>query len=309
MIGLYSSNHYTDAHPWCISAGALSATIYIFAVYFGYSKKVSGGAPINSGVTGLCLQIVIIYMLEVLRRMFLGFNVNTEVHTNKLLYPGRPSWDVPKMSRFGEHTLTPKLLWKSMENMYEPMANAWWSILMFLTISLATPLVPQMEPPINPSGETGSDFFLYSPATVNGLPWWAFKIILIAFVPFIFLLVAIYKSPDDTFEVDEKKIVTEGIDPALVELTPKEMGRRSSYDEQNVLAIRRRSSISQVMEEMGLRSKDFVETEEQPKEMTRAQKRLSELVTSGHVMETIEDIVSEDDASAARDATTADPAA
>ena len=74
------------------------------------------------------------------------------------------------------------------------MANVYWVLLMFFTVSLATPLAAQMEPPLNPSGS--GDTFLYPPATVNGLPRWAFKIILIAAVPYIFLLVGIYKSPN-----------------------------------------------------------------------------------------------------------------
>jgi hypothetical protein len=107
-------------------------------------------------------------------------------------------------------------------------------------------------------------------------------------IPYIFLLVGIYKSPD-VFPVNEKRIETEGIDPDLVELTPKEMGRRSSYDERNVLVHRRRSSIAEAMEELGLKSRYMEEDNPPSTEPTAAQKRLSQLVITAGMFETMDE--------------------
>jgi hypothetical protein len=188
------------------------------------------------------------------------------------------------MSRFGDHILTPQLLWKSMEGVREPMTNISWVALLLVTISIITPLVPESEPPFN-TDETGNAF-LYPPATVNGLPWWAFKILLLSVLPTIYLLVSVYQSPS-VFPIDRKKIETEGVDPDLVELTPKEMGRRSSYDEKNVLIHRRRSTISQTMEELGMKSGQMEEVPTS-QELNMVHKRLSRLILKGE-FDTIEE--------------------
>ena len=275
LFGLYCYNRKTDIHPWCIAMGALSATIFIFGFFFGYMKpNVGATRPIDTGLIGFCLQLAIIFLLEALRRLFGGMAHKTEdkvqSKSNKLLFPNRPQWDVPKLTRFGDHTLSPQLMWKSMEGIDEPLANPWWCFLMFFSITMITPITSESEPPI---GEDGT--FLYPPAVFNGLPWWAFKAILLCMVPTALLLIAIMRMPDD-FPVDEKKIETEGIDPDLVEMTREEMGQRKSYDEQNVLIHRRRSSISQTMDELGLTRSEQMEVSARS---TPSQRRLSALAT------------------------------
>jgi len=241
LFGLYSINEKTDVHPWCIATGALSAVVYTFSIYFGYLKIDDSPKPINAGITGLCLQLVVILMFEALRRI-IGIT-------------GKPEWDVPLMSRFGDKPLTAQLLWKSMEGVNEPLSNPWWCFLMFYTISMCTPLTPEMEPPLDVSGSENGNVFLYSPAVYNGLPWWAFKVILMNIVPTVLLLVAIYKMPGE-FAIDDIKLKKEGIDPNLVEMTHEELGHRSSYDETNTLIQLRRSSISQTMDELNFTAKN-----------------------------------------------------
>lgn len=269
-------------HPWCLAIGAVSASIYVFSIYFSYVKDNKDALPIDPGVTGFLLNIAITVGLEAIRRAVgsetLKFNATG---TTKLLYPDRPQWDVPKLSRFGDNILTPQLLWKSMEGVNEAMTNFWFVGFILFAISMATPMTAEYEPPLT------DGVFSYAPAVFNGLPWWAFKIILMCIVPTVGLLGAIYFYPDDFPMKDEEVIEKEGIDPNLVELTPEEMGRRSMYDEQNELIHRRRSSISATMEELGIA---IAANDDKPGAMTRrastpSQMKLVSLV-SGRNMET-----------------------
>lgn len=287
LLGLFVKNSAFDVHPWCLTAAVASSSIYVVGIYFGYLKHAAKSPiAIDSGITGLVIQVVLIVSFESMYRLVLSENktkFTNKIHTTELLYPDRPSWDVPKMSRFGTNTLTPQLVWKSMKGFYEPMTSMNWNILMFLSISLTTPLVAPSEPALAEDGST----FLSSPYTINGLPWWAFKIILLSAVPFVFLLIAIYKIPTDFPLEDEVKIQKEGVDVDLVHLTPKELGRRSSYDEQNVLIHQRRSSIAVTMEEMGIRQPST--TTEEEEEAAPSDKRLSNLVYAHHIDKVLED--------------------
>ena len=115
---------------------------------------------------------------------------------------------------------------------------------MFLLISFTTPLVLQLEPTIN------GDTFLYPPAVVNGIPWWAFKIILLIVIPSTLLLAVIYQLPDDFPAENKDKIETEAVNVTLVPLTRTKMGRRSSYNDQNILIRCCCSSIFTTMEQL-----------------------------------------------------------
>ena len=301
IFGLYSYNKKTDFHPWCIALGAMSSTIFIFGYFFGYIKPNAGNTkPIDTGMLGFLLQLAVIFVLESLRRVFgmtprtdsVDVNVDEDdkeqqasKSSNKLslLFPNRPQWDIPKLSRFGDHNLSPQLVWKSMEGINEPLTNPWWCFLMFFSISMVTPLTSENEPPMNPAVDGGASLasFLYPPAVYNGLPWWAFKAILLCIVPTVLLLIAIYNMPDQ-FPVNEKKIETEGIDPNLVEMTREELGKRTSYDEQNILIHRRRSSISQTMDELGLTKSELMEVSMRSTASTPSQRRLSALATKAN---------------------------
>ena len=258
IIGLYSWANWTDIHPWSISAGALSSIIYVFAIYFSYLKSANDSMPINTGITGLTLQIGLIVLTETARRLFgmsmrakpqVGEEKDTVEETSSFLtYPCRPKWDVPKLTRFGDNALSSQLIWRSMENIKEPLANPWWAFLMFFVISILTPIVPAHQPPLDP--KTG-------------------------ILPFAILLIAIKNMPD-TFAVDAKKIEEEGIDPDLVELTLNEKNKRTSYDERNILVHRRRSTISKTMEEIQLAIAQ-AKVEEDDK-VTENRRRMSALV-------------------------------
>lgn len=279
LFGLFSYNKKTDIHPWCMSGGAFAAVVYVFAVYFGYLKPNTDSIPISSGVTGFLVQVIAAIALEAIRRLLGGSTQDVTAAPEKkdlaetsmpLIYENRPSWDVPLLSRFGDAPLTPQLVWKSMEGIAEPLANPWWVAMMLIVISMSTPLTPESEPPLSPSG---TNVFLFAPAIVNGLPWWAFKSILLCIIPTVLLLIAIFKMPDE-FPVDERKIETEGIDVNVVELTREEMLKRTSYDESNTSIRHRRSSISQTMDELGIHQNSSIDTEFIP---TVSQRRLAML--------------------------------
>jgi len=174
-----------------------------------------------------------------------------------ILFPGRPEWDKPHLARFGEKPLTPELLDKMMTGLNEPFKNLWYAAFLFFSISLTTPLTAEGEPAFVDGA------FLTPPATMRGIPWWAMKIVLLCIIPYSMVLITILRTPG-TFPVDEKKIEKDGIDPDVVELTPKEMGRRMSYDQQNDLLHRRRSTIRAKMSELGLSAEMARDVEDEP---------------------------------------------
>eukprot|EP00544_Gedaniella_sp_CCMP2646_P007295 CAMPEP_0202489816 /NCGR_PEP_ID=MMETSP1361-20130828/7426_1 /ASSEMBLY_ACC=CAM_ASM_000849 /TAXON_ID=210615 /ORGANISM="Staurosira complex sp., Strain CCMP2646" /LENGTH=229 /DNA_ID=CAMNT_0049119613 /DNA_START=1070 /DNA_END=1762 /DNA_ORIENTATION=- len=130
----------------------------------------------------------------------------------------RPAWDFPKMQRFGRRRLTPSFLWEFMEGIKEPMTNIWACGFLFLVACMLTPLVPENEPPFDEqNGE-----FVYEPApSFNGLPWWAYKIILLGIIPTV-ALVGMACCLPDSFEPDDEKIMKDGLAPDAVIMTTPE---------------------------------------------------------------------------------------
>ena len=81
-------------------------------------------------------------------------------------FPNRPSWDKPKLNRFGVNSLSPKLLDKMMIGMEEPMKNYQYVLLMILVTTMTVPLTAESQPVL----ENG--VWVSLPATIRGLPWW-----------------------------------------------------------------------------------------------------------------------------------------
>lgn len=141
-----------------------------------------------------------------------------------------------------------------------------------LTFSLTTPLVAENQPPLI-DGVFSSD-----PPTFRGLPWFAFKIILMCILPYGVMLLGLFYTPSK-FPADEGKIEKEGVDPNVVELTQKELGRRVSYDEPNELAFKRRSTIRETMLDLGIESDPVLAEEEQENAaLIQNRRRFSSLV-------------------------------
>lgn len=81
-------------------------------------------------------------------------------------FPNRPAWDKPKLSRFGGHSLSPRLLDKMMVGMQEPMKNWQYCVLMLLVVTMSVPLTPESQPALE------NDSWIIIPVTFRGIPWW-----------------------------------------------------------------------------------------------------------------------------------------
>lgn len=276
MIGLFGTSRY-DCHPWNLAFCAMSSSIYIFVIYFQHIRNCTECGALNAGVTGILLQMGILVFLEVGRRFFFPEAKHHEDidMPSALIFPNRPKWDIPKRARFGEKPLTPKLLWKMMEGVDEPLANPWYSTLMFLAITMITPFMAPDLP---------TDMQDLPEATVNGLPWWAVRMFVSALIPTFFLTISLFRMPrqytlpmpDDSTPITTRTESTEQslespfshhhlrrrsqhgtgyinvpqvIDPDVMEMTPEELGHRTSYDGRNELVYRRRM---QILEKLGI---------------------------------------------------------
>ena len=247
MVGLFASDRY-DYHPWCLSVGAIVGLLFVVIFYFTYQYLNEDSRPIDPGIGGLLLNILVASFLEfvVRRRILLPRRNDVNTSNKAVAFPDRPAWDQASVERFGEKTLTPQLLTKMMTGIDEPFKNWWYATVLFLSLGLTTPLVAEGEPVI---AEDGS--FVTEPATIRGMPWWAFKILVLTIIPYLLVAITILRMPN-SFPMDEKKIAKEGIEPAVVEMTPKEMGVRSSYDARNDVIARRRNTIREEMASLGM---------------------------------------------------------
>ncbi|KAL7547136.1 hypothetical protein ACHAWF_010458 [Thalassiosira exigua] len=279
LIGLYATEKY-DFHPWCLAGGALSGIIYVFTIYFAYLNITDDPMPINAGMTGIVLEFAVSCFLEIIRRLYSNRRNDVkcatassiEMRSDIPIFPNRPKFDLPPVARFGEHTLTPKLLEKMMDGVREPLSSPWYAILLLLTFSLTAPMTAGSQPPLTDDG-----VFATPVATFRGLPWWAFKIILMSILPYAVMMLGLWHTSSE-FPADEASIGKVGIDPDIVELTPKEMGRRRSYDERNLLAIDRRSSIRSRMSELGISVDPSVLDDTETDALIQSRKCLSSVV-------------------------------
>lgn len=208
LYGLFISKSKFDLHPWSIAAGAWVSVVYVLGFYFGYIDSVDGAKAVNAGISGLVVNVVVTISTELTRRSMTGAenagDSDKQDHavtrasqedtdrTALLLFANRPEWDIPSLSRFGDHALAPEYIWKSMEGVPEPMTNLWWVGFFFFTITMVTPLTPENEPPLSVDG-----VFLWAPALIRGLPWWYFKLLMISAASTLILMFAIFKAPDE----------------------------------------------------------------------------------------------------------------
>jgi hypothetical protein len=263
FVGLFGWGA-TDCHPWSLAAGGLVGCVMTFSLYFTYIKEVEDSVPMDAGVTSTFFNVVLVFLIEIVRRLFTGtlfgsksdstveekaklnsfntakveaeaMNVDIPETDDNIAFSNRPTWDKPKTTRFGERPLTPRLVWKSMEGTWEPLTNPALVFLLFFIITVAVPLIPEDMPPLNEDGS-----FLFPPATVNGIPHWALKMMMISLVGTIAMLAMVYHMPDD--------YGLESLDPDTVDLLPDEMNKRKIYDEQNAEVSTRRMSIVESIE-------------------------------------------------------------
>lgn len=199
-------------------------------------------------------------------------------------FKSRPAWDKVKALRFGTpYALTPKLLNRMMESSgpknKELFKNVYYAALVILGITLSTPLTPEFMPTL-----IGPDTEFY---TIRGIPWWAFKMIILIFLAFLLTVPMLYFMPSD-LGADDEKLFRSGIDAEAVELEPEEKGGRMVYDEFNSAAFRRRSVIrsqtARIMEVNSLAEQRAAEITAGADGVDTARSELRRLVSSKKVL-------------------------
>ncbi|CAB9503644.1 Sodium/proline symporter [Seminavis robusta] len=249
MIGLFATPEL-DCHPWSLAAGAITSTIYIFCIYFAHIRNCDNCGSLNAGITGILFQLGVLAIAEGGRRLYLPEHSSSPLDgPGALIFPNRPSWDLPRRARFGEKPLTPKLLWKMMEGTDEALTNPWYGSFMFVTISIITPFV---------AGGLPRDTAALGETVVNGLPWWAVKMFFMALIPTLVLLFVLVRMPNkymhpgwrrQNSDEENNTMLSGATDPDVMELTREELGHRTEYDGRNELVYRRRM---QILEKLGI---------------------------------------------------------
>ena len=275
--GLFAKEK-TDVHPWCLCIGCTISTVYVVCFNYLYVQRVETPLAINAGVTGFVMQVAIVAFAEFIRRTFVAGmkagtkpNMKCNVQTAKqetseakattaLLFPNRPPWDIPEISKFGVHSLSPRFMWRMMEGVSEPLTiPSWLFFLLFFCITMTTPMVPEMSP--EQPAEAG---------VVNGLPWWVFKSICLSLVPQIVFLVALFQTSNcfpgndavddnnsngvnDSLEEDLSLIPSEQFNTEVgAVLEEKSLGLTVNDDEDGRPILRRRRSIRRILAKYGV---------------------------------------------------------
>jgi hypothetical protein len=96
-----------------------------------------------------------------------------------------------------------------------------------------SPFVPASDPQFNELG-----LFVSPPSVVRGIPWWAWKIIILSATFTGIVMYTIYNMPN-VFYTNEMSI-----DPELVEMKVEELTGRHHYDERNKAIYQRRLLIT-----------------------------------------------------------------
>jgi hypothetical protein len=272
LIGLYTTE-CGEFHPWSLSCGAWVGFLFVFIFFFLYSYQKPSSAPVDGGIVGVLINLVVVGLVEMVMR----WRQRKQPPGGERKNQNRPDWDIPSMERFGEHPLTATMLDKMMTGFPEPLRNGWFVLLVFVSVTICTPIVAEFQPVLK-------DYqWVSDPPIVRGLPWWFFKQVLMTVIPYAVVLYVLWKTPD-MFPFDEKKIDSEGIDPDIMELTAKEMSARAGFDLANESAKRRRSTIIAKMEELGITLEPTAEKSRPPVE-----KRISSIILRGDVPDKFEE--------------------
>ena len=263
-IGLFSPYR---PHPWCLAFPAMLMIIGAIFIQIFYASTNMHPAIlsvlINFGLVFVCELARLFWIGKLKMGMFLDRKALSDVFTDED-HSERPKWDKPAVlvsvsnlrsfvccvdfyfslivssfcstQRFGEHSLSPALLSKMMHGFVEPIKDLKYCLLMCIMITVTTPLLPELQPPIV------DGVWELLPSTVRGLPWWAFKAIFLLLVLSLIPLHMINSIPDE-YPFDEEEILRSGIDADAIELEPDEKGGRNAYDEPNEKAAERREMI------------------------------------------------------------------
>ena len=271
MLGLYSP--YV-VHPWSLAFGCFAGFLATIIIEVMKTEvQALNDYALRPGISTFILNCVCIVVCEAARHLWARVKggqqidmssgeeevnvpnttpndddyVDNPVQETAILldpvfdepFKSRPAWDKVTALRFGTpFALTPKLLNRMMESSgsknKELFKNVYYAALVVLGITLSTPLTPEYMPTL-----IGADteFFVY-----RGIPWWAFKLIILTFLAFLLTVPMLYFMPSD-LSADDEKLFRSGIDAEAVELEPEEKGGRMVYDSFNSAVSARRSDI------------------------------------------------------------------
>jgi hypothetical protein len=187
MVGLFSKYR---PHPWCLAIPTIGSIIAAFLIIVLYDAQTA----LHDAIFVLLINCAAIILCELGRLAWnrkLRFNVSTlhnlrnyrknkaakmkrksmsmeEIEADRQdAFPNRPQWDKPKLARFGENSLSPKLLETMMTGMEEPIKNYQYVLLIFLVVTMCVPLTPESQPTLGNDGT-----WVTLPITFRGLPWW-----------------------------------------------------------------------------------------------------------------------------------------
>ena len=185
FIGLYSKYR---PHPWSLAIpawGSIVAAVFI-TVFWEHDTLHDAGFVVllNFGAVLFCefgrlvwnrkLRFNMAVLRNLRNRKAEGKSKKIEDsdaddgdHDRQDPFPNRPQWDKPKVSRFGDNSLSPKLLDKMMAGMEEPIKTYQYVLLMALAVTITVPLTPESQPMMDENGS-----FVFLPPTFRGLPWW-----------------------------------------------------------------------------------------------------------------------------------------
>lgn len=275
IYGLYATE-LGEIHPFAIVSGALVGILYVFLFFFLYLYENPSAAGVNAGITGVLLNVLIIWSVEFFIRRRSGKSKSNI----------QPSWDKPAHKRFGEHQLTSKLLDTMMEGFDEPLRKGWFVIGLFVSASICTPWLAEGQPSLTEDTSIATYPYTSDPVAIRGVPYWFFKQILLTIIPYSMAFYVVWNMPN-VYPFNEKKVDTEGINPDVIEMTAEELNVRPGFDVANESIKSRRSLVSSKMEEMGISLKKELE-EEDTQARPPMEKRLSSVVL-GKIFETSND--------------------
>jgi hypothetical protein len=241
IFGLYATE-CGEIHPWSLTIGAWVGEAYVFLFFFIYVYENSAAAPVNAGITGVLINLVVVACVE------LAIRRKSSKQGGTL---NQPEWDMPAHERFGETRLTSQLLDKMMDNFNEPLRDKWFVLGFFVAVSICTPWLAEGQPALTDDTSVATFPYTNLPPVIRGLPYWFFKQILLSTVPYLMTFYVLWNMPS-VFPFNEKKIDTEGIDPDIIEMTPEEMNVRPGFDVANESIKSRRSLVGAKMEELGI---------------------------------------------------------
>ena len=180
LIGLFMKHR---PHPWSIAFPTLASIVASVLIIALYTPPVA----IHEATIVLLLNCAAMVLCELGRLVWTGklrFNAATlhslrnhkekddeesdevDQRDRQDPFPDRPAWDKPKVARFGQHSLSPRLLDKMMTGVQEPIKNGQYVLLIIIVATMTVPLTPESQPAL----ENG--VWVTLPATIRGLTWW-----------------------------------------------------------------------------------------------------------------------------------------